>query len=179
MIKIKSKIKYLIILTLLITLPISIFFTIWASKTLSTYFSFDHYVKPFTIERGTRLYDIGIYEFMDLKNKFKSKFVQQTFEDANLYVPQSKLSKLNSDLCHNLHVIDDPARTYGSPLENAAHFLFHCPQFQNERVLMLNEIQGVMPINLPNLLFGNALYNADANQSFHGCSSVYYKFPRV
>ncbi len=73
-------------------------------------------------------------------------------------------SKLNSDLCHNLHVIDDPACACGSPLENADHFLFHCPQFQNERVLMLNELQGVMPINVPNLLFGNALYNADANQ---------------
>ncbi len=94
----KQKIKFLFILSLLITLPISIFFSIWTGKTLTTYFAFDHYKKPLTIEKGTRLYDIGIYEFIDLKNKWQSKFLNQKFEDVNLYLPSSSINKLTENL---------------------------------------------------------------------------------
>ncbi len=82
-------------------------------------------------------------------------------------------SKLNSDLCYNLHVIDEPACTCGSPLENAEHFFLFCPIFQNLRITMINEIEGVMPITITNLLFGNSDYSIDDNQSLFSCTPVY------
>ena len=94
----KRKIKLLFILSLLITLPVSIFFSIWIGKTFTTYFALDHYKEPLTIIKGTRLYDIGIYEFVDLKNKLQSKFLNQEFEDVNLYLPSSSINQLTENL---------------------------------------------------------------------------------
>ncbi len=74
-------------------------------------------------------------------------------------------SKLNYDLFYNLHVVDAPSCNCGAELENAEHFFLHCPLFQNIRVDMLNEIQGVVPINVDNLLFGNAEYDLELNES--------------
>lgn len=73
-------------------------------------------------------------------------------------------SKLNSDLHYNLHVVENPSCICGSSLENAEHFLLQCPQFQNFRVVMLNDIQPVMPISVMNLLFGNLHYTLEENQ---------------
>ncbi len=73
-------------------------------------------------------------------------------------------SKLNSDLHYNLHVVENPSCICGSPLENAEHFLLQCAQFQNLTVVMLNDIQTVMPISVMNLLFGNLHYTLEENQ---------------
>lgn len=93
-----KKFQIFIIFSLVITLPITIFFIIWLNNTFTTYFTFDHYKKPFTIEKGTRLYNIGMYEFIDLKQKLQSKLFHQKVGDVNLYLPHSSLNKLTNNL---------------------------------------------------------------------------------
>ncbi len=93
-----KKIKLISILSLVITLPVSIFFIILVVKTSSVYFAFDHYKPPFTIVKGTRLYDMGIYEFFNLKEKLEAKLLGQEFEDVNLYLPSSSIYRLTQNL---------------------------------------------------------------------------------
>ena len=73
-------------------------------------------------------------------------------------------SKLNRDLCLNLHVINEPYCECGNFIESVEHFLLHCTRFDLARDLMLRTIQGLIPINIKNLLFGNTDYSIDVNQ---------------
>ena len=73
-------------------------------------------------------------------------------------------SKLNSDLHYNLHVVNDPSCSCGHICENAEYFLLHCSNFANERVTMINLINGIVPLNINNLLFGNLDYSYETNK---------------
>ena len=66
-------------------------------------------------------------------------------------------SKLNNDLCRNLHVIDNPNCMCGFQYENAEHFFFDCPLYNEARNELLNGIREIinLPITLNLLLYGD------------------------
>jgi hypothetical protein len=67
-------------------------------------------------------------------------------------------SKLNSDLCNRLHVIESPTCTCPAGVdETAEHFLLSCPKYLAERQIMLNSLAQLNHVN-PNL---NLLLNGD------------------
>ena len=77
-------------------------------------------------------------------------------------------SKLKYDLCYNLHVIDSPQCTCGSPVENAYHFFLECPIFNAARNALTISMQGLADMTIPNLLYGNPGLSLDENrQVFH------------
>ena len=64
-------------------------------------------------------------------------------------------SKLNADLCYNLHVRNDPTCTCGHPCENASHFLFNCPNYAQIRNNMIQKISAITTVSLDIFLYGN------------------------
>ena len=73
-------------------------------------------------------------------------------------------SKLHKDLFQNLHVVDSAACSCGARIEDAKHFFFHCPHYANIRQTMIVALQGLMPITVRNMLFGNMNYDIETNQ---------------
>ena len=49
-------------------------------------------------------------------------------------------SKLNEDLCQNLHAKDSPTCACGSTTETAKHYLMDCPLFIDERHNLVNTV---------------------------------------
>ena len=72
-------------------------------------------------------------------------------------------SKLRSDLCFKLHVADDPACACGAPIEDAYHFFFVCPLYDDIRVDLINSVSSVTICNLTKLLFGDDLLDLNDN----------------
>ena len=87
-------------------------------------------------------------------------------------------SKLNSDLCYNLYVIDNPACPCGANMEDAKHFFMVCPlQFTNrERLKYI--VQQLMPFNVKNLLFGNKNFDLNVNKQVFDAVHQYIKESR-
>ena len=84
-------------------------------------------------------------------------------------------SKLNSDLCYNLHVINNPTCQCGAPSETSYHYLFECPLFANERVTMFNTISHITRITLKVLLFGKSELTLDQNQTIFEAVHTFIK----
>lgn len=57
-------------------------------------------------------------------------------------------SKLNEHLYYNLHVIDSPSCTCGSPSESVQHYFFECDIYCNQRVLLFNNIKEIAPVKI-------------------------------
>lgn len=74
-------------------------------------------------------------------------------------------SKLNYDLCSNLHVINDMSCLCGSPIENASHFFFTCPLFIIERVKLMQSLPNMPDLTCDDLLNGNEQLTLDHNQA--------------
>ena len=75
-------------------------------------------------------------------------------------------SKLNSDLCYNLHVINNPTCQCGAPEENAYHFFFQCPLYQASRVELMNNVSRIANnVTLETLLYGLSNLSLVQNQS--------------
>ena len=72
-------------------------------------------------------------------------------------------SKLKSDLCFKLHVVDDPSCACGVPVEDAYHFFFHCPLYDDIRVDLMTSVSSVTVCNLSNLLFGDDALGLNEN----------------
>jgi hypothetical protein len=64
-------------------------------------------------------------------------------------------SGLKGDLCLNLHVIDSPKCECGFTLENASHYLLHCPFYVLERAAMLSSISDISVVTVESLLYGS------------------------
>ena len=76
-------------------------------------------------------------------------------------------SKLNSDL-FMLHVIDSPECPCGNNVEDANHYLLHCPLFHIARQKMLYTLNNVLNINHVGyklLLFGSDTYDLNTNKA--------------
>ena len=65
-----------------------------------------------------------------------------------------EMSDLNNDLFKR-HLTDDPACDCGYDIEDAAHFLVHCPLHQHARVLTIGQLAIEVQSNTSTLLFGN------------------------
>ena len=73
-------------------------------------------------------------------------------------------SMLQKDLHYNLHVADNPNCSCGAQIEDAKHFLLHCPLYNASRQELFAELHDVMLINVKNLLFGNQNYDENVNR---------------
>ena len=77
-------------------------------------------------------------------------------------------SKLNSDLCHNLHVIESAQCQCGSATEDACHFFFDCKLYNDERQDLLSALLNIAEPLLPTILFGSKELTMEENQEvFH------------
>jgi hypothetical protein len=67
-------------------------------------------------------------------------------------------SFLKAHLCHYLHVIDDPACSCPTRVEESSeHYLLYCPIYHNQRQVMYNQLLGlnIVIIDENLLLYGN------------------------
>ncbi len=100
--------------------------------------------------------------------QFKSNITKQLYTEYNtplhyfqgdiiLSVMHARLrikcSNLNSDLCNN-HIRDDPYCECAEVVEDAEHYFFQCPWFQNQRTILLQSLQMFLPLNTIDLLKG-------------------------
>ena len=72
-------------------------------------------------------------------------------------------SKLNYDLCFNLHVIDNPSCACGATYENSHHFFCDCPFYNDIRPDLKNAVQSVATFDNQNLLYGNKNLSDEEN----------------
>ena len=73
-------------------------------------------------------------------------------------------SKLNSDLCKNLHVINSPKCECGHLSEDASHYFMHCPLHFEERGKMLSKIINITNPSLRHIMYGSADLTEKENQ---------------
>ena len=66
-------------------------------------------------------------------------------------------SKLNYDLCYNLHLPDiDPSCSCGVAHENASHFFISCPNYTQIRTFLRNKLEPVCKFELNIMLYGSS-----------------------
>ena len=63
-------------------------------------------------------------------------------------------SNLRSDLCHNLHVEENPSCQCGFPEEDCAHYFFHCTLYTNQRQQLFRTIDQ-STVNISTILHGD------------------------
>ena len=65
-------------------------------------------------------------------------------------------SKLNSDVCYNLHIPDiNPECSCGNGIEDAKHFFLSCPNYANIRVQLKNKLEEKCKFYLQFILYGS------------------------
>ena len=74
-------------------------------------------------------------------------------------------SKLNGDLCYNLHVILEATCPCGHHTEDAKHFLLDCQLYVLDRINMLTSVTKITDITVNNLLFGNDTLSLENNKT--------------
>ena len=75
-----------------------------------------------------------------------------------------KCSKLNDDLFSHIHVVEAPTCSCGFRRETAKHFLLDCPLYNNDRAVMLSDLNEIgFKATTKNVLFGNTSYSNDLN----------------
>ena len=89
-------------------------------------------------------------------------------------------SKLNYDLCNNLHVIENMSCSCGAPIENAQHFFLMCPLFANERQILMQSLTIIHNnVQCNDLLFGINHLSLELNQAiFHAVQEFIVKTKR-
>ena len=73
-------------------------------------------------------------------------------------------SKLNSHLCHNLHVIPSPECPCGAAVEDEAHFFFHCPNFDQQRLNLQHHLVPEGNFTLKIILNGDPTLTLNQNK---------------
>ena len=84
-------------------------------------------------------------------------------------------SKLNADLCFNLHVRNDATCACGHPCENAAHFFLNCPNYALIRTSMIQKVSTITTITLDTILHGNKHLSQNANNAIFDAVHLYIK----
>lgn len=94
--------KKIILISIIITLPISILFIIWVYNTSTTYFYVDRLKHPFknasVIPKGQRLKKIGTSEFVELTESLRTSLGLQVKSDVNMFLETKDINDLKSDL---------------------------------------------------------------------------------
>ena len=108
--------------------------------------------------------------------EFKSKLKPEQPENIVLYyygerwpaVHHARMrigcSKLNSDLCYNLHVINNPSCACGAENETAQHFFFECLNFTQQRNDLENSVQAIAELDIRNLLYFDPNLSLEQNK---------------
>ena len=73
-------------------------------------------------------------------------------------------SKLNEHLYNNLHVLPSPQCNCGWTVEDSMHYFFMCPQYNAQRIQLMNTIANIpVEISLDILLYGDPYATDDKN----------------
>ena len=72
-------------------------------------------------------------------------------------------SGLKAHLHFNLHVEDDPYCRCRRVIEDPAHYLLHCPLFQEQRTLLLHAITQIVTPSLDIILYGDETLSINDN----------------
>ena len=94
--KMSNKFKIFLFLSLIVTLPINIFFSLWIYQTASVYYDLDKF--RLTLNKGTRLKGASETVFYDLKNNLFHLLGIKIHTDVNFILNDSNLNQLSSDL---------------------------------------------------------------------------------
>ncbi len=87
---------------------------------------------------------------------------------------RNKCSHLNSDLCNN-HLRDNPYCDCAEIVEDAEHFLFLCPKFQQQRTLLIQSLQNFLPLSTDDLLKGKSQLTISDNCMIFSAVQSYIK----
>ena len=93
-----NKKRKIIIFSLLVTLPISIFFIVWIYNTTFAYFEMDKFVESNKIAKGIRLSRVGEAEFINLVESIRVSLGMNIKSDISLFLENKKIKELNSNL---------------------------------------------------------------------------------
>ena len=75
-----------------------------------------------------------------------------------------EMSDLNNDLCKR-HIANNSACSCNAPVEDACHFLIHCPLFQQIRAQTIDLLPDDVKTNVSLLLFGSCDRNLNDNRT--------------
>ncbi len=87
---------------------------------------------------------------------------------------RNNCSNLNSDLCNN-HLRDDPYCDCVEVVEDAEHYLFQCPKFQRQRIILLQSLQRFLPFTTSELLKGKTELSYLDNCAIFSAIQLYIK----
>jgi hypothetical protein len=82
-------------------------------------------------------------------------------------------SKLNADLCLNLHVKDNTTCLCGSLLEDAEHYFLHCTRYNNIRYDLVNAIAHCTDVTVSTILHGDPQLHFKDNIKIFGAVHSY------
>ena len=82
-------------------------------------------------------------------------------------------SKLNYDLCFNLHVSNDPSCICGAQFETARHYFVECQLYTRQRETLKATIERVGNFNINTMLFGDKTLTVDENIAIFGAVHAY------
>ena len=139
---------------------------------------------PHTVKEWNIL-DESMKHFPTLE-QFKKKIMPKKVINKNYYYGARQenislsrtrvgCSKLNGDLCNNLHVIESPLCKCGHANENALHFFFHCHLYNHQRVIMLEKVSQITRVSLQILLHGRSVINDEENSKIMEAVHEYIK----
>jgi len=74
-------------------------------------------------------------------------------------------SKLRADLFYKLHVIENPNCSCGYAIENAEHFFFNCPNYNDLRINFLYKVNAIALPTLKTILYGDNTLLLNNNQA--------------
>ena len=82
---------------------------------------------------------------------------------------RNRASSLNYDL-FSANLVPDPVCQCGFACEDIYHYFFNCPNFHNQRITLLNELQWYNNISLETFMYGDP--NLDDNLNNNLCQSI-------
>ena len=77
-------------------------------------------------------------------------------------------SKLNYDLCFNLHVSNNPACACGAQFETATHFLLECPLYIRQRATLRATVGKYGNFGSKTMIFGDKNLSINENLAIFG-----------
>ncbi len=87
---------------------------------------------------------------------------------------RNKCSNLNSDLCNN-YLRENPYCDCGDAVEDAEHYLFQCPSYNAERIVLFQSMRQFHPFNINVLLFGIPHQSDEYNLTIFKAVQVFIK----
>ena len=109
---------------------------------------------PDNIQNASSVYNFKQLLYLDDNKPNAAYYYGQRWPSVHHAWSRIGCSGLNDDLSSNLHVIPSPACHCGFPVEKAQHYFYHCPNYQVERVILLNSIQHIPDLSVKTMLFG-------------------------